>query len=88
MNIKRNTHIAFVTAVATASLTGPALAASGPAAGPSSLSNGKPKPVVVWDHAAWRHCWATTYAQWRKDGSSPQNATTAADWTCGSAPTK
>jgi hypothetical protein len=87
MNIKRNIHIALVTAVATVGLSGPAMA-FGPAPANTTISNGKPKPVVVWDHAAWKKCWATTYAQWREDGSSPQNATTAADWTCGSAPTK
>ncbi|WP_372789290.1 hypothetical protein [Paraconexibacter sp.] len=85
MNITRTIHIALVTAATTAALSAPALA-FGPAAGPTTISNGKPKPVVVWDHAAWKKCWAITYAQWREDGASPTVATAAADLTCGDPP--
>jgi hypothetical protein len=85
MNLKRNIHIALVTAVTTIGLSGPAMAA-GPATSGMTLSAGKPKPVVVWDHAAWKKCWSITYAQWREDGASPNTSSAAADLTCGDPP--
>ena len=84
MNIKRSSRIAALAVIATAGLSGSAVA-DGPA-GPTALSNGKPRPVVVWDHAAWKKCWTITYAQWREDGASPNNSATAADLTCGDPP--
>lgn len=85
-NIKRSIHTALLAAVVTVGLGAPALAAGpgGPAAG--TISAPKPKPVVVWDHAAWKKCWSITYAQWREDGGSVQGAQAAADLTCGKQP--
>lgn len=81
--ITKHLRTATAIAVAVAGLaTSPALAVQ--SAG--SLSNGPVTPTVKWDHAAWKHCWSTTYAQWRADGSSPSNAQIAADWTCGKQP--
>ena len=86
MNIKRNIRIATVVAIASAgmstAISTPAMAYS-PA---TTISNGPVKPVVVWDHAAWKKCYTITYAQWREDGASPSTAQTAADWTCGTQP--
>lgn len=83
MTIKRSTRIATLAVVAAAGLSGQAAAAPAPV---GTISNGAPKPVVVWDHAAWKQCWTITYAQWRKDGVSPNGSAAAADLTCGDPP--
>ena len=83
MNIKRNARIALVTAVASVGMSGSAMAFT-PVNG--TLSAGPVKPIVVWDHAAWKRCYSLTYAQWREDGASPQTAQSAADLTCGTQP--
>jgi hypothetical protein len=85
MSIARSIHLAVVAAVATAGLSASA-AAAGPVPAQTTISAGKPRPVVVWDHAAWKKCWAITYAQWREDGGSVAGATAAADLTCGDPP--
>ena len=82
MNIKRSIHIAAAVFAVTAGLASPA-AAFEPVGG---LSNGAPRPVVKWDHAAWKKCYSLTYAQWREDGASPSTAQSAADLTCGTQP--
>jgi hypothetical protein len=85
MNIMRSTsRIAAIAAIATVGLSGSAIAA-GPDA-PTGLSAGKPRPVVKWDHAAWKKCYSLTYAQWREDGHSPTTSQNAADLTCGTQP--
>ena len=83
MNIKRIiASIATAAIVASAGMSSQAVAFT-PVGG---LSNGKPKPQVVWDHAAWKKCYTLTYAQWREDGASPTVAQNAADLTCGTQP--
>lgn len=82
MNITRNIRIAAITTIACAGLSTPALAFT-PV---KTLSSGPVKPVVVWDHAAWKKCWAGTYAQWREDGKSPTASQNAADLVCGEQP--
>ena len=82
MNIKRTLRIAAVTAIAAAGISSPAMAFS-PV---GTISSGPVKPVVVWDHAAWKKCYTITYAQWREDGASPSVAQDAADLTCGTQP--
>jgi hypothetical protein len=88
MNITRNIRIAAATALACAGLgtavSTPAMALT--PVGGTTLSSGPVKPIVKWDHAAWKKCYSLTYAQWREDGASPSTAQTAADWTCGTQP--
>ena len=67
-----------------AGLSTPAMALT--PVGGTTLSSGPVKPIVQWDHAAWKTCYSTTYAQWREDGASPRTAQTAADFTCGTQP--
>ncbi len=83
-NITRRIHTTFALAAVTAGLAA-APAMAGPAT-TGSLSNGPVKPTVVWDHAAWKKCWAGTYAQWRAAGSNPTTSQNAADLTCGTQP--
>lgn len=82
MNIKRNICIAAITIVASAGISAPAMAFTPM----KTISNGPVKPVVAWDHAAWKHCWTITYGQWRESGATPNNSATAADLTCGTQP--
>ena len=82
MNIKRTITIAAATAIAAVGMSSPAMAIT-PIGG---LSAGPVKPVVVWDHAAWKKCYSLTYAQWREDGHSPSTSQSAADLTCGTQP--
>lgn len=87
MSIKSIITTAAVTAVAAAGLASPASAGVTPA-GMGTIGTAPQQPSVAMSHAEWRHCWKTIYANYRADGFSPQSSTTAADWTCGSAPTK
>ncbi len=83
MNVKRSARLAVVAAIASLAVSSPAMAV-GPAN--TTLGAGPVKPVVVWDHAAWKRCYSLTYAQWREDGASIQTSQTAADLTCGTQP--
>lgn len=83
MNLKRNARIAIVTVVSSVAVGTPAMAA-GPV---TTIGVGPVAPSVAMSHKQWKKCWSTVYANWRADGYSPTNSTTAADWTCGDPPT-
>jgi hypothetical protein len=84
-NITRKLHTTVALAAVTVGLAAAPAAMAGPASA-GTISNGPVKPTVVWDHAAWKKCWAGTYAQWRQAGSSPGVSQNAADLTCGTQP--
>jgi hypothetical protein len=82
MDLKRNARIAIATVVSSVALGTPAMAA-GPV---GTISAGPVTPTVAMSHKQWKKCWSTVYANYRGDGYSPANSTTAADWTCGDPP--